>query len=367
MESSKARILFVTGEYPPLRGGVADYTERLRNEIDRLGHKTYVLASEGAQGPGVFTIGSWSWPVALHIREIINTDPVDVVHIQYQAGAFDMHPAVNALPTALSAWLRVPVVTTFHDLRAPYLFPKAGRLRNAIMLRMARASARVIVTNPGDQRILEQAEIRATRIPLGPSLPLPSNYNGPSAIGRSIGYFGFPSREKGLIDLVDALGRFEETSRPRLELIGATRPDTGTHRYLSDDEISDFARERGVRVERTGFLPAQEASNRLAGCSVVSLPFTGGASQRSSALIAALQLGRPVVTTSREVRDDLDQLADLPQLVTVAPGNPEELHRGLRRALEEEIGSARLPDEYRWDAIGARHSRIYQELSGAAG
>jgi glycosyltransferase involved in cell wall biosynthesis len=367
MATERARILFVTGEYPPLRGGVADYTERLRGELERLGHATYVLSSDGARGDGVFTLGSWSWPVALHIREIINSHPVEVVHIQYQAGAFDMHAAVNALPTALSAWLRIPVVTTFHDLRTPYLFPKAGRLREAVMLRMARASTRVVVTNPGDQRILERAEIPITRIPLGPSLPRPVNHPRVTNGRPSVGYFGFPSREKGLIDLVEALGKFDEGTRPRLELVGASRPDTGTHSYLTEVEIATLCERQGVTVERSGFLPAQEASNRLAGCDVVALPFTGGASQRSSALIAALQLGRPVVTTSSEVRDDLDQLADLPQLVTVAPGSPDALHGGLQQALAGDLASAGLPDEYHWDSIGAQHSDLYRALIGTAG
>lgn len=367
MTDDKRYVLYVTGEYPPHRGGIADYTMHLRNEIESLGFGVYVLTLDGAEGPGVMTIGSWSWPVALQIREIADQHRIDLIHIQYQAGAFDMHPAVNALPTTLSAWLRIPVLTTFHDLRVPYLFPKAGRLRNAVMLRMARASSCAVVTNPGDQRVLDHAEIPTARIPVGPSLPGPS---APAARrnGRpSVGYFGFPSREKGLLDLLEALSRFDTSDRPNLVLVGAPQPDSGTHQYLTAQEVYTYAAEVGVELEITGYLPPQVASDRLAACSVLSLPFPDGASQRSSALIAALNLGLPVVTTEKDLRSDLDTLTDLPQLLTAPAGDIDALHHMLERALADEIDTAPLPTEFSWSEIGRAHARIYEEALSANG
>lgn len=367
MTKRRAHVLYVTGEYPPHRGGIADYTFRLRSEIDERGFGSSVLTLDGAEGPDVYTIGSWSWPVGLQIREIADQRRIDLIHIQYQAGAFDMHPAVNALPTMLSAWLRIPVVTTFHDLRVPYLFPKAGRLRNAVMLRMARASSCSIVTNPGDQRILEHAEVATTRIPLGPSLPAPTGTIESGNGSRSIGYFGFPSREKGLLDLLEALSRFDPMSRPLLTLVGAPQPDSGTHQYLNAREVYEFGIEVGVQIEITGYLPPQEASNRLAACGAISFPFPNGASQRSSALIAALNLGRPVVTTASDLRSDLDTLTDLPQLKTVQPGDIESLHRELVRALDDPAATAPLPLEFSWSSIGKQHARVYDTLLSAFG
>jgi glycosyltransferase involved in cell wall biosynthesis len=367
MTDHRPHVLYVTGEYPPHRGGIADYTYHLRQHVEAHGFGSYVLTLDGAEGPGVMTIGSWSWPVALQIREIARDHRIDLIHIQYQAGAFDMHPAVNALPTTLSAWLRLPVMTTFHDLRVPFLFPKAGRLRNAVMLRMARASDCAIVTNPGDQRVLERAEIPTLRVPLGPSLPGP-DANIIQANGRKeVGYFGFPSREKGLLDLLAALNRFEASTRPRLILVGAPQPDSGTHQYLSAKEIYDFAEELEVEIEVTGYLPPQAASNRLAGCAALSLPFPDGASQRSSALIAALNLGRPVVTTASDLRSDLDTLTELPQLMTAQPGDIDSLHFELERALRAGVETTPLPAAFSWPHIGAAHAELYRDALGANG
>ncbi|MFW6074867.1 MAG: glycosyltransferase [Chloroflexota bacterium] len=358
---SSPRVLFVTGEYPPLRGGVADYTALLRQALHDQGVESIVLSDEGSEGDGVYTIGNWSWPIALHIREIVQRDPVDLVHIQYQAGAFDMHPAINALPTALGAWMRMPVVTTFHDLRVPYLFPKAGRLRQAVMLRMARASTQVVVTNPGDERILQDAEIPTRRIALGPNLPVPrAGCN--RHLDSTIGFFGFPSREKGIVELIRAIGMFPDSTRPPLKLVGASRPDTGTHEFVADQEIDEIARQNKVDLQRTGYLPPQEASDQLARSSVISLPFEHGASQRSGALIAALSMGRPVVTTADVVRDDLDGLADLPQLLRIAARDTNELYAVLEDARSAEVPSKPLPDGYQWPAIAAQHTDLYRSL-----
>lgn len=359
------RILFVSGEYPPLRGGVADYTALLRGALDERDVESVVLTADGASGEGVFTLGSWSWPVALHIRELVQMHPVDLVHIQYQAGAFDMHPAINALPTALGAWLRLPVVTTFHDLRAPYLFPKAGRLRQAVMLRMARASTGVIVTNPGDQQILQDAEIETVRIPIGSSLsPQQCAPCAPNSQAPTVAFFGFPSREKGIEELIRAIAHFDASSRPRLLLVGASRPDTGTHAYLTDQEVDRLADELGVSIERTGYLPPADAARRLTSSTVLALPFQHGASLRSSALVTALAMGRPVVTTGDDLPEELGPLSELPQLIGVPPGDIESLHRALDSAITRQIEAHPLPNTHSWPAIAEAHEQLYRRILG---
>ena len=64
----------------------------------------------------------------------------DVVHIQYQSAAYGCIGAVNFLPWRLRLARPGPALTTFHDLRLPYLFPKAGPLRWQAVLALARGS-----------------------------------------------------------------------------------------------------------------------------------------------------------------------------------------------------------------------------------
>jgi hypothetical protein len=76
-----------------------------------------------------------------------------VVNIQYQPAAYNMNSAaINFLPWRLKNVVKTAV--TFHDLRVPYLFPKAGRLRQTAVNFLARSADGVIATNPADYQSL---------------------------------------------------------------------------------------------------------------------------------------------------------------------------------------------------------------------
>ena len=118
-------------------------------------------------------IAGWGWRCWRQIGRFLAEQRPDVLHIQYQAAAFDLGGWVNWLPW----WLRrrrdrPQTVVTFHDVRVPYLFPKAGPLRWRSILALARYADGVIVTNVEDEQTLLQAPIsnlqsRISLIPLG--------------------------------------------------------------------------------------------------------------------------------------------------------------------------------------------------------
>jgi glycosyltransferase involved in cell wall biosynthesis len=354
---SVPKVLFVTGEYPPLPGGIGDYTANLRMALAAMGGRSVVLSGPGASGEDVATVRRWSWGVAAQVRRIVAREQVDIVHIQYQAGAFAMHPVVNLLPSLLLR--RLPVVTTFHDLRVPYLFPKAGRLRKSAIVRMARGSAAVIVTNPADSRALANEGIATMQIPIGPNLPPP----GPiDAIDRStVAFFGFPSRSKGILDLLDAISRLPDP-RPSLTLVGAQGEPSAANDIVGVSEIDSLAAQHAISVRRTGFLDPRRASDALAAAGAIVLPFRDGASLRSGSLLAALQSGRPVVTTAPRVTSDLGDLAGLPQLLLVAAGEPAAFASAIERTLASTSQPAPLPPTFRWQSIATAHDALYRRL-----
>src|SRR4051812_14752236 len=106
--TTPVRVLMVTGEYPPQLGGVGAYTARLCAALDPTAVQVVVLASGDGRGRAerqdgnpirvLRSVQGWgvgSYPrilrAALDLR-------ADVLHIQYQAGAYALHPAVNLLP-----------------------------------------------------------------------------------------------------------------------------------------------------------------------------------------------------------------------------------------------------------------------------
>ena len=157
------RILFVTGEYPAMQGGVGDYTRKLGQALGELGADTHILTHVDAGGdhlrapaspwePTVYPeLTRHGWNLWSDVRRKIAELQPDVVHIQYQSAAYGLHPAVNLLPVRLATRKKRPaVVVTFHDLKFPYLFPKAGPLRWQSVLRLARDADASVVTNPAD-------------------------------------------------------------------------------------------------------------------------------------------------------------------------------------------------------------------------
>ncbi len=163
------RIGMVTGEYPPAEGGVGDFTARLSEALAAAGHRVHVLTATAhapaheEQGDGLSiyrAISGWGWRCwhDLHTRA---TDlGCDVLNVQFQTAAYRMHPAIHLFPW----WLRQrggpPVVVTFHDLRVPYLFPKAGALRRCDRADLGRADAEPPLVEPTPEAILDSITAR---------------------------------------------------------------------------------------------------------------------------------------------------------------------------------------------------------------
>jgi glycosyltransferase involved in cell wall biosynthesis len=270
-----------------------------------------------------------------------------------------MHPALNALPSVVSR--RIPVITTFHDLRVPYLFPKAGRLRKQAIVQMARGSDAVIVTNPADGRALMNERIESTQIPIGPNLPPPGRVGVVEE--DTVAFFGFPAQSKGIVDLIQAMGTLP-VPRPTLLLIGAQGEPGSSNDILTATDVDTLAARAGVRVRRSGYLPPREASEALAVAGVIALPFVDGASLRSGSLLAALQSGRPVVTTRPHNSIDLDDLACLPQLLLADRGDGESLAAAIGRALTWTGSPSSLPQPFRWQSIAIAHDALYRSVLG---
>ena len=101
------RIAMISGEYPPLEGGVGDFTRALSLELLRQGHAVQILT--GKQGDGVTVteeegltihrcISHWDLRAYPRISRWIADVHPDVVNIQYQPAIYEMKGAIHLLP-----------------------------------------------------------------------------------------------------------------------------------------------------------------------------------------------------------------------------------------------------------------------------
>ncbi len=398
------RVALISGEYPPMRGGVADYTALLAAGLVRFGVEVSVLTSTRVSGtftttsPQVFPwVESWDARVWTRVRDHVARLRPDVLHVQYQTGAFGMSLGVNLLP-----WLnrlvphRPRLVVTFHDLKEPYILPKLGRLRHLATHILAAGADAVVATNgedfarlggtKDDQRTgLAWGRRPLRAIPIGSNIPAepPEGYDrsdwraklGVRESDILMAYFGFLNPDKGLDTLVTAFERLVQQELPvRLLMIGASSGDSGSVDRRYENHIRRRLDEPGIRghVRWTGFIGADEVAACLQAADLCVLPFRDGASLRHGTLIAAIVHQLPIVSTVPAAHRDsaaFPILRDEENALLVPAEDPVALAEAIRRAISDPVlrqhlshGVARLAENFHWDSIANRTLRLYQEI-----
>jgi glycosyltransferase involved in cell wall biosynthesis len=400
----------LTGELPPDRGGVGDYTARLSDALAALGVPIGILTRRRPDLPVRRSLGESEVPVhglvagwdiriyPLVVRALNRLGPRPLLHVQFQAGAFDLGGSVHLLPSLLRATLpRARVVTTFHDFLVPYLFPKAGPVRLAANRLLARSSHAAIFTDLADLELAGPG-VHGRVVPIGSNIDRepatePSRADVRRLLGVDdetfvVGYFGFFNPSKGVPTLLEAISRVA-TRRPdrsvKLVLIGA---ETGI------SNPTDLAGARAVHnaiehgqldetIVRTGYLPPAELSATLLACDVVALPFRDGASARRGTLMAALANGLPIVSTLPTRRSPLAGPAafwlgagpsavavrDGEAISLIPPDDADALASALIRLADDPDLRARLAEGARaaaariaWPTLAAETLEIYESL-----
>lgn len=396
------RIGLVTGEFPPMEGGVGAFTEQLARALATMGHEIHIITSTRARpadAPRTLSslrkpfdlgyahlhprIGRWRWPSLSAVADLAIRYDLEVVNLQYQAAAFNMNSAaINYLPWRFKSI--GPVVVTFHDLRVPYLFPKAGNLRERAVRGLARNAAACIATNRTDfMQLLRWTDNPIRRIPIGSNIDsyAPNHVEIEEArlllgLGEDdflLGYFGFLNETKGADTLVDALSRLDE--RYHLVFIGgqtgASDPDNNQS-FLQ--QLRGQVEREGLsgRVHWTGFVPAERVSTFLVASDLMVMPYQDGVSLRRGSLMAVLAHGRPLITTCPD--DGSPEFRHGENMWLLPPNEPNELAEAIKLLagdshLRAQLGqgASDLAQSYGWDAIAVQTVALFNDIlsSGA--
>ncbi len=389
------KTCLVTGEFPPMQGGVGDYTRQLGLALAAEGVEVCIVTSAQAQGADFPTlkvlpvVEKWGWGAWGVILDVLEDEKPDVLHIQYQAAAYGMHPAVNLLPWRLRLRNHRPaLVTTFHDLRVPYLFPKAGPLRRWAITTMARGCDAVIATNIEDLLTLRRDFERNGLLPK-PALyhiPIGANIrpNPPEGYDRDawrarwgvskedflLSYFGFLNESKGVDTLIHALKILVDEGYPvKLLMVGGQTGSSDPTNVEYARKIKSLIEELGLdeRVMWTGFTPPEEVSANLLASDACVLPYKDGVSLRRGSLHAALVHCLPVVSTYPRV--SIKELVNEENILLVPPSDPYALSEAIVRLYEDEDlrdrlrqGACELAKEFGWEGIARDTIEVYRDV-----
>jgi len=307
------RIGLVTGEYPPMRGGVGDFTALLAQALIAQGHMIEVFSTPPAQSQNGevvnTTIRRWNFRSLPTVQRWAKANWLDVLNLQYQTAAYRMSPWIHVLPRWVKA---APTITTFHDLRFPYLFPKAGLLRERIVMSLAYRSAGVITTNHEDYAKVKHLP-NSTMIPIGSTIrpDLPPQYDAQAWRARMgvspetllIGYFGFINHTKGIDTLLESFAALPRKRPVRLLMIGEQIGTSDATNAGYAAQIQRQIQNYGLTEEIlwTGSVSDVDVNGWLRAVDLVVMPFRDGASYRRSSLMAAIQQGCAIVTTQPNV------------------------------------------------------------------
>ncbi|GAB4554644.1 MAG: glycosyltransferase family 4 protein [Anaerolineae bacterium] len=368
-----------------MEGGVGAYSRELAYALANQGHSVFIYTdkrADSAREHGIRVMAEvrdWNWAALVSARRWAQTYELDIVNLQYEAAAYGTAPFIHLIP---SRFTDVPLVTTFHDLLVPYLFPKAGALRYQAVLNLARTVQGVIVTNPADAAQLNQEKGIAPlrEIPIGSNIrPMPpqgyhrtiwrENLDIP-ADAYLVGYFGFLNVTKGVDTLIRAFNTLvKQGENAYLLLIGGRSGDSDASNARHADEVDDLIARLHLRtrIRRTGFVPDDAVSGHLLACDVLALPYTDGLSLRRGSLMAGLVHGCAIISTLPKT--PLVEVLHGQNLYLVPPDSPEALGAALRQLAHDTdlraklgAGAKKLSELFTWDRIASRTAEFFTEI-----
>jgi glycosyltransferase involved in cell wall biosynthesis len=291
------RVAYVS-PYPPARDGIGDYTAALAAATRDAGHEVAVLAARPVAGAPPEVIG-WLGDAA-RLRAF---DP-DVVHVQFGVAAFGTRlPALLALLRRLRR-TRARLVVTAHEVtRDTALLRAPGRL---LYRALARTADVLLVHTPAARDALDALAGPGAPVVVVPHHrrppPAPTTDGGALRDRHGIGdaplllAFGFVHPDKGLDDLVDALGRLPRGAA-HLVVAGDVRRRTGGFRAFEALDRRHLARVRAQTrragldpwVHWTGYVPEGEIAPWFDAADAAVLPYRRIEQSGVGSLAAALR------------------------------------------------------------------------------
>lgn len=297
----------LTGEYAPDPGGIARFTTTLAGVLSTAGQDVHVWAPTGSDTRTGIVLhrlqGGFDPAGRRELERAIG--PEDIVLLQYAPNALGARGA----NLAFCVWLarlgrRRDVHVVFHE---PFLyFARQSMARNALAL-IQRGMAAVLLTTSRTVYLSSESWRRLLRpyafgraidwhtlpISIG-DVPRPGAREVTAMRARLgeepgrpiVGHFGTYAREVAPF-LAAAIGALlQEIGHVQVVCIGRGSRNFVASRFPDDP-----------RVQGTGEIPEAEIAPHLSACDLLIAPFGEGVTTRRTSLIAALALGRPVVTT----------------------------------------------------------------------
>jgi len=347
----------ITGEYPPQRGGVSDYTQQVARGLLAAGDQVEVWAPPCREDPGaepglqLHRLPDDFGPRSIAaMQRTLQPSSGTRVLVQFVPHAFGWRAMNLPLCVWLAARYRKNLSVTFHEVSYPVGREQSlrhnllGVVTRLMALTLARAAHDIIVTTPTWERLLGNSIARQHKTQWA---PVPGNIpviSDPAAVNSLrtrfansdspiLGHFStygsliaksllqiFPLIMSANRDLpILLLGRGSEAFRQRL---------VGEHPSLED------------RIYAMGELPPADLSRHIAACDLFAQFYPDGITCRRTSTMALLEHGRAVATTNGPLTENIWRESNA---VAMAPADaPAQLVQLVVEMSRDELQRRRL-------------------------
>jgi glycosyltransferase involved in cell wall biosynthesis len=381
------RILMVSTEYPPMKGGVGRYTYNLTKALRKLGFEVDVVSNKlgNAEFSGLAPENPENSRVLLDIVEKIKPD---LVHVQYEHGLYGLKlDPINPRRTStnIDSFYRdshTPIVTTFHsaypfkqwfNLITSYKdASKQNMLRgfsknvirywkmllnyrsfhNLNKKKLAKSEAGIVFSHymsriiGGGEVILHGAEPSSS---VGISKKEARKmFNLPES-GRIALALGFMTATKGW-DIIEKMNIPE----------GWTIVVNSSKNHYSTEKFNpNFVKNNIVNLQKD-FLTEKQLSFLFSSADAVILPYT--VSSGSGVMFDALAHGLPFIATNLEFFKEFSQRG----LGIAVSRSPDEFSKALLILDRDYIKYIKTVESFRkeisWQSIASQHAQIYAQI-----
>jgi glycosyltransferase involved in cell wall biosynthesis len=316
----KLRWAVITGEYPPDRGGVGDYTRLVARGLAEAGDEVHVWApiplhvAPKDAGVNVHELpGHFSLESLVSLSKDLRCLPRPYhLLVQYVPHAFGW----KAMNVPFCWWISrrpEPVWIMFHEVAFPIsrhqpLAHNFLGMVNRLMVRLlTRQAERILITIPAWESLLPKIPSVRRRVAW---LPVPSNIPSvvsPEQVANTRRHFASPNEI-----VIGHFGTYGHHIAPILRrlLPPLLAKQSGRRALLMGNGSDCFAallrKENPAlrgQMSATGSLGPEQTALHLAACDCLLQPFADGVSSRRTSVMAGLALGLPIVTNSGPLTD----------------------------------------------------------------
>lgn len=382
----KPRILMVSTEYPPMKGGVGRYTFNLTRALRKLDFEVNVVSNK--EGNGEFSGLSQKNPENSNILlEIVKRTKPDLVHVQYEHGLYGLKlDPLNPTKTTTNIdlfykYCQTPIVTTFHSaypfkqwlnlitsfkdsskrnmlsrfsnniIRCWKMLLNYQSFHNLNKEKLAKSKAGIVFSNymskmiGGGEVILHGAESSSVYISQDEARKL---FNLPES-GRIALALGFMTATKGW-DIIEKMNIPE----------GWTIVVNSSKNHYNTEKFNpNFVKKNIINLQKD-FLTEKELSFLFSSADAVILPYT--VSSGSGVMFDALAHGLPFVATSLEFFKEFSKKG----LGITVNRSPDEFSKALVTLNRDYMKYLKtvesLRKEISWQGIASQHAQIYTQI-----